>query len=287
VLRLVAACACALTLGGASGAANTPTSRSVSQSGDAVRFLAIGDFGVGLPAEARAGAAVRDFETRRGADLLVLLGDNDYTRSPATFRMSWRRSFGWAAARGLQIAGVVGNHDYRVDRGRYQFRLLGMPRSYYTRVLGDVQFFLLNSNVVDDRQTAWLERALAGSTATWKIAVFHHPAYTCGVYSGNAAIQARWVPLFARYGVKLVLSGHDHNYQRFRAVRTGITYLVHGGGGAHLYRLRSCPRPYPKRLAARFEHGFLYFSAGLERLDGYAVNMSGQVTDRFSLTASG
>jgi len=68
------------------------------------------------------------------------------------------------------------------------------------------------------------------------------------------------VPLFERYGVKLVLNGHDHNYQRF-APRHGVRYIVHGGGGQHLYPVERCPASYPTRKFARAVHGFLYLRA--------------------------
>jgi hypothetical protein len=78
-----------------------------------------------------------------------------------------------------------------------------------------VTFFILNSNRVNSVQTEWLKKVLPASTAMWKIVVFHHPAWTCGGYRSNTAIVQTWVPLFERYGVQLVLNGHDHNYQRF------------------------------------------------------------------------
>jgi hypothetical protein len=82
--------------------------------------------------------------------------------------------------------------------------------------------------------------------------------------------------------VQLVLSGHDHNYQRF-AGRDGVTYVVHGGGGAGLYRLRGCPSSYPPRVRTRYEHGFLSVSIGPDDLAVSAVDLRGRVTDRFSL----
>ena len=126
-----------------------------------VAFLAEGDYGVGGSRELSLGLRMKGYESRNPANMLVTLGDNDYTDSPARFRENWRRSFGWARRTGMRVAGVLGNHDYEVSRGRYQFRLLGMPGPYYTRTLGDAQLFLLDSNVVSDRQTAWLEQQLA------------------------------------------------------------------------------------------------------------------------------
>jgi 3',5'-cyclic AMP phosphodiesterase CpdA len=248
-----------------------------------VAFLAAGDYGVGGRREQSLGDRMKSYESRNPANMLVLLGDNDYTRSPARFRVNWRSSFGWARRTGLRVAGVLGNHDYEVARGRYQFRLLGMPGPYYTRRLGDAQLFFLDSTVVTDRETAWLEQQLAESTSTWKIAVFHHPPYTCGGHSGDQTVQRRWVPLFERYRVQLVLSGHDHNYQRFGA-RNGVTYVVHGGGGAGLYRLRGCPSSYPPRVRARYEHGFFSVSIGPDDLGVSTLDLRGRVTDRFSLS---
>ena len=272
-MRLIAclcACACVFGLAGATGAQTR------------VAFLAAGDYGVGGSAELSLGRAMQRYEGWNGADMLVPLGDNDYTESPARFRANWRATFGWARRSGLRVAGVIGNHDYRVGRGRYEFGLLGMPRPYYTRTLGDAQLFLLDSNNVNAGQTAWLEQRLAESSAIWKIAVFHHPPYTCGGHSGAADVVRSWVPLFEGYGVQLVLSGHDHNYQRF-AKRNGVTYVVHGGGAAGLYALHGCPSSYPRRVRARYEHGFLYVTVSPDQLDVSAVNISGRVTDHFSL----
>lgn len=270
-IAFLCACACVLGVAGSSAAQTS------------VMFLAVGDYGVGGSAELTIGRAMKQYGLRNGASMLVLLGDNDYTLSPYRFRTNWNANFGWARPAGLRVNGVLGNHDYATGSGRYELSTLGMPGAYYMRKLGDAQIFFLNSNLVNDRQTAWLEQQLSASTAIWKIAVFHHPPYTCGGHSGDSRVVARWVPLFEQYGVQLVLSGHDHNYQRF-AARNGVTYVVHGGGGAGSYSLRRCPSSYPRRIRSRVEHGFLSISVAPDRLDGAAVNTRGQVTDRFSLT---
>ena len=246
-------------------------------------FLAAGDYGVGGAREHRLGQRMKRYEARNPASMLVFLGDNDYTESPAEFRANWTRSFGWARRGDLRVAGVLGNHDYEIDRGRYELGLLGMPGPHYTRRLGPAQLFLLNSNNVSKRQTAWLRQTLAESTSTWKIAVMHHPAYTCGAYLGDRRVQRSWVPLFQEYGVQLVLAGHEHNYQRFLG-RTGIRYVVHGGGGARLYATRRCPSSYPRRIVKLVEHGFLSVSIGPDDLEVSAVDLRGRVRDRFTIS---
>jgi Calcineurin-like phosphoesterase len=248
-----------------------------------VGIIAFGDFGVGGDTQWRLGAAIRGFEARYPARYIVTLGDNDYTESPVEFHANWERSFGWWRRAGLKVAGTLGNHDIRVQDGRYVFDELGMPGRFYRRAVGPVELYLLDSNDVDDTQTEWLRRTLSRSRARWKIAAFHHPAYSCGTYGSRESIVERWVPLFERYGVSLVLSGHDHNYQRF-GIQRGVRYIVHGGGGRRLYDLRSCPSGYPRRIVAREEHGFLYLVVRGNRLTGWAVTPEGRRTDRFAFS---
>lgn len=248
-----------------------------------VRLLAVGDFGVGGSTQRQFGAAVRRFEARNPADYLVTLGDNDYTEKPVDFLVNWEESFGWTQRAGVQVAGVLGNHDVVVQRGRYEFEALGMRGRYYRRTVGPVEVYLLDSNSVDPTQTRWLRQSLARSRARWRIAVFHHPPFTCGRHAPHSEVLERWVPLFERHRVRLVLSAHDHNYQRF-APRRGVRYLVHGGGNPHnLYRLAPCPRGHLRRLVGRVEHGFLYLVVRGDRLDGYAVTTpAGRRTDHFA-----
>jgi 3',5'-cyclic AMP phosphodiesterase CpdA len=242
-----------------------------------VGIVAIGDFGVGGDRERSTGAAVQRFLGPRPADALVTLGDNDYTERPRAFRRNWTEAFGWAAADGLRVAGTLGNHDVRVDGGRYEFGRLGMPGRYYQRRVGDVALFLLDSNNLGPAQLRWLGGALARTDAVWKVVAFHHPPFSCGGYLGDKRVRRALVPLFERHDVDLVLSGHDHNYQRFR--RAGVTYVVHGGGGARLYRLRTCPRWFPQRLAARKVHGWIYLRAAPGSLRVRAIGRWGGVQD--------
>src|SRR5918994_7627718 len=155
----------------------------------ATAFLAVGDFGVGGARQRATGDAMRAFEEAHPADVLVTLGDNDYTRSAARFAAEWRASFGWLPAAGVGVAGALGNHDVEIARGRYEFALLGMPAPYYVRRVEDVDVFVLDSTAVTRAQTRWLARMLAASRARWKVAVFHHPPYTCGGHSGSSQIR--------------------------------------------------------------------------------------------------
>jgi hypothetical protein len=255
---------------------------AAAEPASATRVLAIGDFGVGGSRQRAVGDAMRRFEARNPGDVLVTLGDNDYTESPEAFRANWTASFGWLKSAGVRVAGALGNHDVRVQSGRYQFGLLGMPGPTYRRKVGLVELFVLDSNVVNEAQRRWLDRALRTSRAMWKVAIFHHPPFTCGAYRSHLAVVRRWVPLLERHGVQLVLSAHDHNYQRF-VPRRGVMYVVHGGGVGSYYPVTRCPRGYPRRVRARREHGWLYLEFTEERAVGWAVSVSGRRTDRFTV----
>ena len=248
----------------------------------ATKILAMGDFGVGGTTERGLGATMKRFESGHPSDLVLTLGDNDYTESPRAFHRNWVAAFGWLGSAAVGVAGTLGNHDVRVDGGRYEFDELNIPRARYKRVVGNIELFILNSNRVSVAQTDWLKRVLPASTAIWKVVVFHHPAWTCGGYRSHAAIVQTWVPLFEQYGVELVLSGHDHNYQRF-GPRRGVTYIVHGGGGSHLYPIESCPSSYPRRRFARAAHGFLFLRATDTELQVAAVNLRRRVIDSIVL----
>jgi tartrate-resistant acid phosphatase type 5 len=248
------------------------------RSAAATRILAVGDFGVGGATERATGSAIRAWEKNNPANVLLTLGDNDYTRSPTAFRQNWRDTFGWLRPADVWVRGALGNHDVLVQEGRYEFGSLRMPAKYYESSRRDLDIFVLNSNSVGQTQTTWLRRHLAASTAKWKIVVFHHPAYSCGGYLSNPAVVSRWVPLFEQYGVTLVLNGHDHDYQRF-APHNGVTYVVHGGGGQELYSLRTCPAGYPARAFGSSSHGFLYLVVGKNALRLRSVNMAGHVID--------
>ena len=186
----------------------------------------VGDSGGRLTATAEAIDAV---DAAEPVDGLVLTGDNVYpagdpTRLPDTV-------FGPFAGV-LEHAGlyaVLGNHDVLRGHDAGQMAALGLPGRWWARHLGDVLLVGLDSTRVDDpAQRAWLDRTLAGATERWRIVVVHHPPYSAGYQGSSEDVRATFVPLFERHGVQLVLSGHDHDYQRSVPIN-GVTYVVTGG----------------------------------------------------------
>ncbi len=102
----------------------------------------------------------------------------------------------------------------------------------YSFDYGDVHFLCLDSNVyVDPTDAGWhdyIDRDLAGTDAAWKIVVYHHPAFNAGDKHYKHQHMRVLSPLFEQHKVDLVLSGHEHIYQRTRP----FTFAPSGPGHA-------------------------------------------------------
>jgi 3',5'-cyclic AMP phosphodiesterase CpdA len=105
--------------------------------------------------------------------------------------------------------------------------------SYYTYKKGNVRFFVLNSNYMDPKQLAWFETQLQSAGKNdWKICYFHHPLYTSAKFHGpSLGLRKLLEPLFIKYGVDVVFSGHEHVYERVHP-QNGIYYFTEGASGS-------------------------------------------------------
>ncbi|HZR24480.1 MAG TPA: metallophosphoesterase [Vicinamibacterales bacterium] len=146
----------------------------------------------------------------------------------------------------------------------------------YSFDYGDAHFLCLDSNRYidpnDETLQAWIAKDLSSTDAIWTFVVFHHPPFNVGNEHYEVQHMRVLAPLFERHGVDIVLSGHEHNYQRPRPLRfkptgignsadvgekdrrvsgrftvdrlfdgnaqthaDGVLYIVTGAGGKHLY----------------------------------------------------
>jgi 3',5'-cyclic AMP phosphodiesterase CpdA len=245
-------------------------------------FAVIGDYGTGNDAELEVARQLKSWMASTGSRLLVTTGDNAYPfSSSTTLQRAWEPSYGWTLGE-VTVLPALGNHDVEHDGGVSTIDYFSLPGRWYEKTVGDVDFFVLDANRPDDpTQAKWLVNALAASESRWKVAVFHQPAFSCSFHDGDPRIVDRWVPIFERYGVDLVLSGHDHNYQRFTVGST--PYVVTGGGGAELYPLDECPSDGPPRVAAREVHHFLGIDASPTEMTVKAIDAQGKVLDTFTV----
>jgi hypothetical protein len=160
-------------------------------------------------------------------------------------------------AKGGNLYASPGNWDYQAAAGIAGWKTyFGLVNTYRSKVLGTMEFFFYDTNIENtDNNTAggvagaqldimgkWLLAALAASTATWKIVVAHHPAFTSSSHHGGPSnngtyaasltcMQWDWKSL----GVALVIQSHDHVVERMLVNGTFYQTFALGGGAANAF----------------------------------------------------
>jgi 3',5'-cyclic AMP phosphodiesterase CpdA len=196
-----------------------------------VRFAAIGDMGTGESPQYEVAQQMLKVRQAFPFEFVIMLGDNIYGGSkPADFDKKFAVPYKPLLDAGVKFYASLGNHDNTNERFYQPFNMNG--ESYYAYKKGNVHFFVLNSNYMDPKQLAWLEGQLKDAgNGGWKICYFHHPLYSSGQYHGPSLdLRKLLEPLFVKYGVDVVFSGHDHVYERIRP-QQGIYYFMEGASG--------------------------------------------------------
>jgi 3',5'-cyclic AMP phosphodiesterase CpdA len=196
-----------------------------------VRFAAIGDMGTGGRPQYEVAERMALYHKMFPFTFVITLGDNIYGgKSPAELATKFEIPYKPLLDAGVQFYASLGNHDDTNERFYKFFNMNG--EKYYTFKKGDVHFFALDTDYLDPKQLVWLEKELANAGATaWKICYFHHPLYSSGATHGSSPeLRAALEPLFLKYGVQVVLAGHDHLYERVKPQK-GITHFVEGASG--------------------------------------------------------
>jgi 3',5'-cyclic AMP phosphodiesterase CpdA len=194
-----------------------------------LRVALVGDVGdAGARADAVAGA-VQDQSAVDRYDILMLLGDNVYPAGdPTRVQATVLDPFAAVLEDGTDLFAILGNHDELEGAGDAQLEALGVPGRWYAVERGEMLGIALDStDPTNPEQLAWLEETLASSDATWKLVGIHHPPYSSGYHGSNEDIRDAFAPLFERYGVQVVFSGHEHDYQRTDPIN-GVVYVVSG-----------------------------------------------------------
>jgi 3',5'-cyclic AMP phosphodiesterase CpdA len=244
---------------------------------DSLKFAAIGDNGTGEQPEYDVASQMDRWHRLFPFDMVIMLGDNMYgSQRPADFVQKFERPYKPLLDAGVKFYASLGNHD-RTSNDMYElFNMSGMR--YYTYVRNNVRFVALDSNYLDPAQLAWLETTLKDATEAWKIAYFHHPLYSDGGRHGSAVdLRVRLEPLFIKYGLKVVYSGHDHIYERIKPQK-GISYFVSGAGG----ELRQGDLKRSALTAAGFDQdrSFMLNEIAGDDLFFQVVSRTGQTVDR-------
>ncbi|MBN1972299.1 MAG: metallophosphoesterase [Sedimentisphaerales bacterium] len=148
---------------------------------------------------------------------------------------------------------IRGNHDDENSRDWFsEYFSLPNNEQWYTFSYGDVQFIGLNTNTTNTKQTLWLKKTLEKSSAIWKIVYLHKPPFTAGSHQNYQYAIDNWVPLFQRYGVNIVFSGHTHAYEHYYDNQYCTHYIVAGGGTTNYKTLGNPVLPeYIEQLASQ------------------------------------
>ncbi len=145
------------------------------------------------------------------------------------------------AAQTTPVIYARGNHDGEHALA-YAYSTLPGNEAWFAFDYGNSRFIFLDSEVPtssSNDQYAWLQAELSRpetQQAAFRIVCFHKPPFSNrwngGGYIGEPFVRADWVPLLAQYNADIVISGHQHSYQR--GATNGVVYVVSGGGGGFL-----------------------------------------------------
>ncbi len=195
-----------------------------------VRLAIIGDTGTASKQQHEIANLMVKYRNAFPFDTVLMMGDNLYgSETPADYKAKFQDVYQVLLDNKVKFYASLGNHDQPNERFYEYFNMNG--KEYYRFTKGNVAFYALNSTYMDKTQLKWLEDELTKDTSDWKICFFHHPPYSSGSKHGSDK-QLREIlePIFVKYGVNVVLTGHDHFYERIKPQK-GIYYFVSGAAG--------------------------------------------------------
>lgn len=249
-------------------------------------MIAAGDIGMcGRPAVAQVANLVATLEGQ-----LLLAGDIAYFQGTAE---QFRECFDpfWGQFRSRWHA-VPGNHEYESPGAAPYFAYFGaaagpVGRGYYSFTAGDWLILMLNSNIpatTGSPQYEFARTELEAQRTPCTMAVWHHPRFSSGPSGSTPAMGDLWA-LLELSRAEVVVSGHDHLYERFARQRSdgsadsagGIRQFVVGTGGADLYNF---VRVAPNSEERIMRYGVARFTLRPAQLDWEFVGLDGAIADR-------
>ena len=195
-------------------------------------------------------------------DLYIHGGDLQYQSNPFDTWTGLMHSIAPLTAQ-APFHPAVGNHEYE---GQDEFAVMferffqgagdaNQGTAYHAFSAGGVRFIALNSEGEhglgdgESPQVLWLTQELIEHADEPVVVYFHRPIITLAEHEPRLDMRAVLHPLFVDHGVDLVLTAHNHSYERFEMDQ--VPYVVDGGGGAFLYSATVHEEEYPEDLARR------------------------------------
>ncbi len=257
-------------------------------------FAVIGDFGLAGQPEADVAALVSGWNPA----LIITTGDNNLKQGSAKtidanigqyyhqYIHPYAGEYG-EGARTNRFFPTLGNHDWDTDHAQPYLNYFELPGNerYYDFIWGPVHFFALDSDSREPDgvgrssiQAQWLRTALANSASPWNVVYFHHPPYSSANHGDTDWMQ--WP--FARWGADIVISAHDHVYERLFV--NGLTYLTVGtSGNPNLYGFDAGQIHPGSQVRYRDDFGALRVEVTETEFTFSFISRSGKVIDSCAL----
>ena len=210
--------------------AGAPVRLTLPVNEGSVRFMVVGDTGTGTDKQHELASIMLRYWQSFPFEFALMMGDNMYgSEKAADYKAKFEDVYKPLMERKVKFYATLGNHDESNQRFYEHFNMNG--EEYYSFRKGNISFYALNSNYMDKKQIKWFEEKLTADTADWKVVFFHHPPYSSGAKHGSeTGLREVVEPLFLKYGVNVVLAGHEHFYERLKPQK-GIYYFISGAGG--------------------------------------------------------
>ncbi|HEY3442860.1 MAG TPA: metallophosphoesterase [Paludibaculum sp.] len=243
---------------------------------DSVRFAVIGDMGTGDKPQYETAAKMIEYRQKFPYEFVITVGDNIYDgNAPSDYESKFALPYKPLLDAGIKFYATLGNHDKPNQRFYKPFNMNG--QQYYTYKKGNVRFFALDTNYMTPEQLVWLEKELQNAGSDWLICYFHHALYSSAGFHGSAT-ELRLVlePLFVKYGVQAVFSGHDHVYERVKPQK-GIQYFTEGASGS--LRAGNLKKTALTAVGYDRDQSFMLVEVAGDELHYQTISRTGQTVD--------
>jgi hypothetical protein len=269
----------------ASSPEGTPVVKLPLKNGS-VRFAVIGDNGTGEKPEFEVAGQMERYRELVKYEFVVMDGDNIYGgHNAGDFQRKFEQPYKPLLDAGVKFYASLGNHDDPDVERNYKLYNMGGKR-YYSYQKGDVQFFALDSNYMDPQQLSWIDGQLRDSTAKWKVCYFHHPMFTAATFHGpDLDLRKQLMPLFMKYGVNLVLSGHEHVYERIKPQNGVYLFLLGNSGELRLHNIR--PNNDVDQVGFDTDRDFMMMEITGDQLYFQTISRTGATVDSGELDRQG
>lgn len=203
-------------------------------------------------------------------DIILALGDLQYENgSYDAFLNNYDKS--WGVFKDITYP-VPGNHEYYSNAQGYA-EYFNLESFYYSFDMGGWHFIALDSESITQEQLLWLEKDLESNTSECIISFWHTPRFSSGVHGSSLKTNDFWDML---PDGSLVLSGHDHHYERFNYIDKKVQYVI-GTGGKSIRSVVSFEDS--SAFVSDDSAGVLVFTLYEDRYTHKFINIDGQDLD--------